>query len=84
MEPGDQLALNVSSQILDGEHVQAKLLDSGGPAAYEQDDREWVVIYRTAEGFCCMYRGLPVNFEDMLDVQTWTEEMDVRPYFMGL
>jgi hypothetical protein len=62
----------------------AKLRDSGSTAAYEQDDREWVVIYRTAEGFCCMYRGLPVNFEDMLDVQIWTEEMDVRPYFMGL
>ncbi|WP_052405862.1 hypothetical protein [Paraburkholderia heleia] len=49
-----------------------------------QDEREWVVIYRTATGFCCMYKGLPVNFEDMLDVQIWTEEMDVRPYFMGL
>ena len=63
---------------------QAKLRDSGGPAGFGQDDREWVVIYRTAEGFCCMYKGLPVNFEDVLDVQLWTEEMDVRPYFMGL
>jgi RND family efflux transporter MFP subunit len=28
---GDRLALNVSSQILEGEHVQAKLLDSPAP-----------------------------------------------------
>jgi hypothetical protein len=28
---GDRLAVNVSSQILDGEHVQAKLLDSPAP-----------------------------------------------------
>jgi hypothetical protein len=63
---------------------QAKLLESGDPAAYGQDGREWIVVYRTAEGFCCIYKGLPVNFEDMLDVRIWTEEMDVRPYFMGL
>lgn len=62
----------------------AKPHDCADLAGYGQDDREWVVIYRTAEGFCCMYKGLPVNFEDMLDVQIWTEEMDVRPYFMGL
>ena len=31
VSPGDRLALNVSSQILDGEHVQAKLLDSPAP-----------------------------------------------------
>jgi hypothetical protein len=29
---GDRLALNVSSQILDGDRVQANLLDSGKPA----------------------------------------------------
>ena len=52
-------------------------------AGYGQDDREWVVMYRTVEGFCCMYRGLPVNFKDMLDVQIWTEDIDARPYFMG-
>jgi len=53
-------------------------------AGAEQDDREWVIVYRTAEGFCCIYQGLPVNFDDMLAVQVWTEEMDVRPYFIGL
>jgi RND family efflux transporter MFP subunit len=31
VSPGDRLALNVSSQILDGERVQANLLDSGTP-----------------------------------------------------
>jgi hypothetical protein len=49
-----------------------------------QDRREWVIIYRTAGGFCCLYEGRPVDFEDMLDVQIWAEEMDVRPWFMGL
>lgn len=70
-------------RIQDAFH-QATLYDSGYPTRYGQDDREWVVLYRTAEGFCCMYKGLPVNFEDMLDVQIWTEETNVRPYFMGL
>ncbi|WP_028229653.1 hypothetical protein [Paraburkholderia ferrariae] len=50
----------------------------------EDDDREWVILYRTAAGFCCLYKSLPVEFEDMLDAQMWAEEMDVRPYFMGL
>ncbi|WP_028218671.1 hypothetical protein [Paraburkholderia oxyphila] len=58
--------------------------DAAGVVGPMEDNREWVVVYRTAEGFCCMYRGLPVDFEDMLDVQTWAEEMDVRTYFMGL
>jgi RND family efflux transporter MFP subunit len=31
VSPGDRLALNVSSQILDGDRVQANLLDSGTP-----------------------------------------------------
>jgi hypothetical protein len=52
--------------------------------ARAQDSREWVIVYRTGGGFCCLYKGLPVDFEDMLDVQLWTEEMDVRPWFMGL
>jgi RND family efflux transporter MFP subunit len=32
VSPGDRLALNVSSQILDGDRVQANLLDSGSPS----------------------------------------------------
>ncbi|HTR06495.1 MAG TPA: hypothetical protein VMJ11_07515 [Paraburkholderia sp.] len=49
-----------------------------------QDNREWVVIYRTADGYCCMYMGQPINFEDRLDVDAWAEDMDVRPYFLGM
>lgn len=49
-----------------------------------EDNRAWVIVYRTANGFCFMYHGLPVDFEDILDVQTWAEDMDVRPYFMGM
>lgn len=48
------------------------------------DNREWVVIYRTAHGYCCMYRGSPVTFEDRLDVDMWADDMDLRPYFIGL
>jgi hypothetical protein len=45
---------------------------------------EWVVVYRTAQGFCCMYHDAPVEFSEMLDVQIWGEEMDVQTYFIGL
>lgn len=62
----------------------AKQHHTPGVAGTVEDDREWVVVYRTANGFCCMYCGLPVDFEDMLDVQTWADEMDVRTYYMGL
>jgi hypothetical protein len=46
-------------------------------------DPEWVIVYRTATGFCCMYHGAPVSFVEMLDVQIWSEEMDVQPWFIG-
>lgn len=45
---------------------------------------EWVIVYRTARGFCCMYCDVAVEFEEMLDVQIWSEEMEVQPYFIGL
>ncbi|SDH39829.1 hypothetical protein [Paraburkholderia phenazinium] len=45
---------------------------------------EWVIVYRTAQGFCCMYHDVPVDFSEMLDVQIWSEEMDVQTYFIGL
>ncbi|MBY4868288.1 hypothetical protein DIE14_35785 [Burkholderia sp. Bp9017] len=48
------------------------------------DDREWVIVYRTASGYCCLYRGKPVEFDELSDVQTWSAERDVRTYFMGL
>ena len=48
------------------------------------DDREWVILYRTANGYYCLYRGKPVEFSELPDVQSWSAEMDVRTYFMGL
>lgn len=48
------------------------------------DARQWVIVYRSANGFCCMYRGEPVEFCEMLDVQIWSEEEDVRTWFIGL
>ena len=62
----------------------AKLHALEGFAGPAQDDREWVIFYRTTDGFCCLYQGLPVSFEDMLDAQIWTDEMEVRSYFVGL
>ena len=47
-------------------------------------DSEWVIVYRTARGFCCMYHGVAVEFEEMLDVQLWSEDMEVQTYFIGL
>ena len=70
-------------------HIEAALHPAKTPDAPDlarpvQDNREWVVVYRIASGFCCMYGGLPVDFEDILDVQMWADEMDVRTYFMGM
>ncbi|WP_175690836.1 hypothetical protein [Burkholderia anthina] len=48
------------------------------------DDREWVIVYRTANGYCCLCRGKPVEFDELSDVQSWSDEMDVRTYFIGL
>ncbi|REG48490.1 hypothetical protein B0G80_4718 [Paraburkholderia sp. BL6669N2] len=47
-------------------------------------DSEWVIVYRTAQGFCCMHHGVAVEFGEMLDVQVWSEEMEVETYFIGL
>jgi hypothetical protein len=53
-------------------------------AARETPTPDWVIVYRTAQGFCCMYHDVPVEFSEMLDVQIWAEEMDVQTYFLGL
>jgi hypothetical protein len=45
---------------------------------------EWVIVYRTAQGFCCMYHGVAVEFSEMLDVQLWSEEREVQTYYTGL
>ncbi|HDR9204397.1 TPA: hypothetical protein QDB48_005803 [Burkholderia vietnamiensis] len=34
------------------------------------DDREWVIVYRTANGYCCPYRGKTVEFDELSDVQS--------------
>ena len=59
-----------------GIHVGRSAVPDPGP--------EWVIIYRTAHGYCCMYEGAPVEFGELLDVQVWADRMDVQPYFMGL
>jgi hypothetical protein len=54
------------------------------PASGEPLATQWVIVYRTAHGFCTVYRGQPVAFEEMLDVQIWAEERDVQAYYLGL
>lgn len=66
-------------------HLDAlKGLSDEWRAAREAVPLEWVIVYRTAQGFCCMYRDAPVYFNEMLDVQIWSEEMEVQTYFIGL
>jgi hypothetical protein len=66
-------------------HLDALKKPSGGARpAKPEPVPEWVIVYRTAEGFCCMYREAPIEFREMLDVQIWAEEMDVQTYFIGL
>ncbi|SAL03289.1 hypothetical protein AWB81_06375 [Caballeronia arationis] len=43
----------------------------------------WVIVYRTASGFCCMYRDEEIDFREIMDVHLWAEEKDVQPYFIG-
>jgi hypothetical protein len=66
------------------QHCILRSRDAPGFAESIVDNREWMVVYRMAGGFCCMYGGRAVDFEEMLDVQLRAEEMDVRTYFMGM
>ncbi|WP_433696090.1 hypothetical protein [Paraburkholderia phenoliruptrix] len=52
--------------------------------ARAEDAPQWAIVYRTANGFCCVYRGQAVELPEMLDVQIWAEEMDVQTWFIGL
>jgi len=45
---------------------------------------EWALVYRTATGFCCVYRDRSIEFNEMLDVQIWAEENEVQTYYVGL
>lgn len=67
-------------------HLDAfrRTFEAGARIAQGSVETEWVIVYRTAQGFCCMYRGVAVEFEDMLGVQLWSEEMEVQTYFIGL
>jgi len=49
-------------------HLDALKGLSGG-AARELPPRDWVIVYRTAQGLCCMYNGASVELREMLDVQ---------------
>lgn len=60
------------------------LNDLTGSPSGTGTEPEWVIVYRTAQGFCCVYGANPIDFTDMLDVQIWAEEMDVQTYFIGL
>jgi hypothetical protein len=61
-----------------------KQISGGLGAGKTESPTEWVIVYRTANGFCCIYHGLPVELREMLDVQIWAEEMDVQTWFIGL
>lgn len=45
---------------------------------------EWVLAYRTASGFCCLHRGVAIDFPELQDVQVWADEREIQVYFMGL
>lgn len=66
-------------------HLESPTHASEGLDEQEQEEaQEWVIVYRTLDGFCCVYHGEPVNLHEMLDVQLWAEEMDVQTWFIGL
>jgi len=65
-------------------HLDALKDLSGFAMTSTETTSEWVIVYRTARGFCCMHHDAPVEFREMLDVQIWAEEMDVQTYFIGL
>lgn len=53
--------------------------------AIEQErEPEWVIAYETANGFCCLHKGVPLDFADIEDVRTWAGDVDVSVYFIGL
>lgn len=66
-------------------HLDALTRASGaGETGKPESAPEWVIVYRTAQGFCCIYQGVPVELHEMLDVQIWAEERDVQTWFIGL
>ncbi|TCF97730.1 hypothetical protein BZM26_29590 [Paraburkholderia strydomiana] len=70
---GKALHLDDLEQVLAGKGV-----------AQPREAPQWAIVYRTAYGLCCVYRGQTVELQEMLDVQIWAEEMDVQTWFIGL
>jgi hypothetical protein len=65
-------------------HLNALKRASGAGAQSRSEGKcEWVIAYRTAHGFCCIYRGVPIDFRTMFDLQIWVEEHNVKTYFIG-
>nr|WP_244109179.1 hypothetical protein [Burkholderia anthina] len=85
-----RIKLNVELAVLRRRVAMALHLDdwkevlAGNLEDDASNDRDWVIVYRTAHGYCCLYHGKPVEFDELSDVQSWSAEMDVRTYFMGL
>lgn len=52
--------------------------------AAASSDEEWVIVYRTAQGFCCIYHDVPIDFADIEDMHAWAEDKGVQTYFIGL
>jgi hypothetical protein len=65
-------------------HLDTLKRSSGSGAQSQSEAKcEWVIAYRTVHGFCCVYRGVPIDFSNMLDLQIWVEEHHVQTYFIG-
>lgn len=66
-------------------HLDAfrRTFEAGARIAQGSVETEWVIVYRTAKGVCCMSRGVALEFEAMPGIQLWSEEMEVQTYFIG-
>ena len=59
--------------------------DAVKAAMMEQETEfEWVIAYKTAGGFCCLYKNVALDFVDIEDLRAWADEVGVRVYFIGL
>ncbi|MFX1670754.1 hypothetical protein PWR63_00315 [Paraburkholderia sp. A2WS-5] len=48
------------------------------------DNPEWVIVYETAFGFCCVYHDREIEFAHIDDFRAWAEQAGVQLYFIGL
>lgn len=42
------------------------------------------IVYRTTNGFCCVYHGHAFEFAQMPEVKIWADERNVEAYYAGL